>query len=121
MTDKWLFLQLPSLRGCDVIPYCDFLSSFDVLALYSNFPNPSGVWFLTFLHDGTEIKCVCGGREEGRRREGGGGRWVGVCVGDHQFVEQETESARELSTVCSQIVLKCMYLARIGRPDICDL
>ena len=23
----------------------------------------------------------------------------------------------ELSTVCSQIVLKCLYLARIGRPD----
>ena len=25
---------------------------------------------------------------------------------------------RELSQVCSQIVLKCLYLARIGRPDI---
>ena len=24
----------------------------------------------------------------------------------------------ELSKVCSQIVLKCLYLARIGRPDI---
>ena len=24
----------------------------------------------------------------------------------------------ELSTTCSQIVLKCLYLARIGRPDI---
>ena len=28
------------------------------------------------------------------------------------------ESVRELSTVCSQIVLKCLYLARIGRLDI---
>ena len=27
-------------------------------------------------------------------------------------------SVGELSTVCSQIVLKCLYLARIGRPDI---
>ena len=27
------------------------------------------------------------------------------------------ESVGELSTVCSQIVLKCQYLARIGRPD----
>ena len=27
-------------------------------------------------------------------------------------------SVRELSKVCSQIVLKCLYLARIGRPDI---
>ena len=36
---------------------------------------------------------------------------------DHQFKE-ENGSAGELSTVCSHIVLKCAYLARIGRPDI---
>ena len=29
----------------------------------------------------------------------------------------EMESVGELSQVCSQIVLKCLYLARIGRPD----
>ena len=28
------------------------------------------------------------------------------------------KSVGELSTTCSQIVLKCLYLARIGRPDI---
>ena len=27
-------------------------------------------------------------------------------------------SAGEFSKICSQIVLKCLYLARIGRPDI---
>ena len=27
-------------------------------------------------------------------------------------------SVGELSQVCSQIVVKCLYLARIGRPDI---
>ena len=37
---------------------------------------------------------------------------------DHQFKEEENESVGELSTVCSQIVLKCLYLARIGRPVI---
>ena len=37
---------------------------------------------------------------------------------DHQFEEEETESVGELSTACSQIVLKSMYLARNGRPDI---
>ena len=37
---------------------------------------------------------------------------------DHQFKEKENGSVGELSTVCSQIVLKCLYLARIGRPDI---
>ena len=37
------------------------------------------------------------------------------------FKEEENESVGELSTVCSQIVLKCLYLARIGRPDTCGL
>ena len=37
---------------------------------------------------------------------------------DHHFKEEDTKSAGELSEVCSQIVLKCLYLARIGRPDI---
>ena len=38
-------------------------------------------------------------------------------IDDHQF-EEEIGSVGELPTVCSQIVLKCSYLARIGRPDI---
>ena len=40
------------------------------------------------------------------------------CLDDHQFGEEEIGSVGELSTVCSQMVLKCLYLARIGRPDI---
>ena len=40
------------------------------------------------------------------------------CMDDHHFKEEELKSVGELSTVCSQIVLKCVYLARIGRPDI---
>ena len=32
--------------------------------------------------------------------------------------EEEMKSVGELSQVCSQIVPKCLYLARIGRPDI---
>ena len=40
------------------------------------------------------------------------------CIDDHHFKEEETKSVGELSQVCSQIVLKCLYLARIGRPDI---
>ena len=36
----------------------------------------------------------------------------------HHFEEEETKSVGELSNTCSQIVLKCLYLARIGRPDI---
>ena len=40
------------------------------------------------------------------------------CIDDHHFKEEEMKSVVELSKVCSQIVLKCLYLARIGRPDI---
>ena len=40
------------------------------------------------------------------------------CIDDHHFKKEETKSVGELSQVCSQIVLKCLYLARIGRPDI---
>ena len=37
---------------------------------------------------------------------------------DHQSKEEEIGSVGELTKVCAQIVLKCLYLARIGRPDI---
>ena len=40
------------------------------------------------------------------------------CIDDHHFKEEEMKSVGELSHACSQIVLKCLYLARIGRPDI---
>ena len=41
------------------------------------------------------------------------------CIDDHHFKkEEEMKSVGELSQVCSQIVLKCLYMARIGRPDI---
>ena len=37
---------------------------------------------------------------------------------DNKFQDEDNESVVELSTVCSQIVLKSVYLGRIGRPDI---
>ena len=40
------------------------------------------------------------------------------CIDDHHFKEEETKSVGELSNTCSQIVLKWLYLERIGRPDI---
>ena len=40
------------------------------------------------------------------------------CIDDHHFKEEELKSVGELSKVCSQIVVKCLHLARIGRPDI---
>ena len=41
------------------------------------------------------------------------------CLDDHHFKEEETRiSWRTVKKVCSQIVLKCLCLARKGRPDI---
>ena len=40
------------------------------------------------------------------------------CMDDHQFIAEENESVGDLSTFSSQIDLKCLYLARIGRIDI---
>ena len=40
------------------------------------------------------------------------------CIDAHQSKEEEMGSVGELSKVWSQIVLPCLYLARIGRPDI---
>ena len=40
------------------------------------------------------------------------------CIDDLHFKEEEMKSVGELSQVCTQIVLNCLYLARIGRPDI---
>ena len=37
---------------------------------------------------------------------------------DHQLIEEENVSVGEMSTVCSQIVLGCLYLALIGRHEI---
>ena len=41
-----------------------------------------------------------------------------ACIDDHHFEEEELKSVGELSKVCSQMVLKCLYLARSGRRDI---
>ena len=40
------------------------------------------------------------------------------CHDDHQCKEEEMGSVGQLSKVCSQIVLKCLYLACIGGRDI---
>ena len=40
------------------------------------------------------------------------------CLDDHQFKDEELETVGELLKVCSQIVLKCFCLARIGILDI---
>ena len=45
-------------------------------------------------------------------------KYLLTCIDDHHLKEEELKSVWKLSKVCSQIVLKCLYLARIGRTDI---
>ena len=40
------------------------------------------------------------------------------CLDDHHVEKEDLGSVGELSEVCAQIVLKCLYVARIGGPDI---
>ena len=40
------------------------------------------------------------------------------CLDDHEFNLEESQTVGELSKVFSQIVLKCLSLARFGRLDI---
>ena len=41
------------------------------------------------------------------------------CIDDHHHIKkEELKSVGELSKVCSLMVLKCFFLARIGRLDI---
>ena len=41
-----------------------------------------------------------------------------LCIDDHQFKQEEPETVGELSEVCCQIARRCLYVARIGTPDI---
>ena len=43
------------------------------------------------------------------------------CMDDHQFQEEENGSVGELSTVCSHIVLKCLYWLALGDVISCGL
>ena len=37
---------------------------------------------------------------------------------DHQFSYEDSSGTGELSPICAHFVLKCLFLARIGRPDL---
>ena len=40
------------------------------------------------------------------------------CIDDHDLRPEDLVTKGSLADVCSRIVLKCLYLARIGRPDL---
>ena len=37
---------------------------------------------------------------------------------DHEIHLEDYETTGELSAVCAKIVLKCLFLARVGRPEL---
>ena len=39
------------------------------------------------------------------------------CTDDPQLSKDDFESVFEVAKVCPQIMLKCLYIARVGRPD----
>ena len=54
----------------------------------------------------------------GKQKDGTIVQIVDSLLDDHHYKKEEFGSVGELSKVCSQIVLKCLYLVCIGRPDI---
>ena len=39
------------------------------------------------------------------------------CMDDHQFNPEDFESKGELGGIAARVVLKALYVARLGRPD----
>ena len=40
------------------------------------------------------------------------------CIDDHQLAPEDFEKKGSLEPVCARIVLKVLFLARMGRPDL---
>ena len=83
----------------------------------------------TLLEDCNRTETAEGAEEEGneRKKVGQAVRYEGSTqhgndethlAGNPSTKQEELESVGELPEVCSNIVLKCLYSARIGRPDI---
>ena len=73
---------------------------------------------MVFRHWGHAQKCVERHCELSNKKVGQFYDVPSPCLDDHQLKQEELESVGELSEVCTQIVLTCLYLARIGRLDI---
>ena len=40
------------------------------------------------------------------------------CMDEHQSSPADFDCTGELAPICGEIVFDCLYLARIGRPDL---
>ena len=75
-------------------------------------------FFVVLWNEGHAKKCVERSCELANKTTQQLYKMSTPCIDDHHFKEEELKSVGELPKVWSQIVLKCLYLARIGRPDI---
>ena len=57
--------------------------------------------------------CELAGVDKGKLK-----RVATPCMDDHQFSEAELSEPGRLAPICARAVLKCLYLARIARPDL---
>ena len=78
----------------------------------------SAYLFVALWHGGHAKKCVERYCELANRTTQQLYKVSTPCIDDHHFKEEDLKSVGELSKVCSQNFLKCLYLARIGRSDI---
>ena len=81
-------------------------------------PSKSSYFFIVLFMAGHAKKCVEQYCELANKTTQQLYKVSTPCIDDHHFKEEEPKSVGELLNTCSQIVLECLYLARIGRPDI---
>ena len=79
------------------------------------FPQNLGISSWSYDMEGDAKKCVERCCELANKTTQQLHKVTTPCIDDHHFKEEELKSVGDLSEVCSQIVLKCLYLARIGR------
>ena len=82
------------------------------------FPQNLGISSWSYDMAGHAKKCVERYRELANKTTQQLYKVSTPCIDDHHFKEEEMKLVGVLSQVCSRIVLKCFYLARIGRLDI---
>ena len=57
--------------------------------------------------------CELAGTTEGKLR-----KFAPPCMDDHLLPPEVFETQGVLSSVCSQAVLKCLYMTRLARPEL---
>ena len=87
-----------------------------VVAARSSKPQDTTAW--SYDMEGHAVQCVERYCELAHRTPESLKPTETPCIDDHQLKPEDFEVAGELASICARVVLKCLYLARIGRPDL---